>query len=74
MIKSFFIFIVDVIFAGEKLDHPNIKLLLNPGTIKLLQTVESSSEVFIEKFIKRGFIVIYGSERNINIAKTKINT
>ena len=59
---------------GEKLDHPNIKLLLNPGTIKHLQSIEDTSDVFIEKFVKRGFIIIYGSDRDINIAKSKINT
>ena len=48
--------------------------MLNPGTIKHLQSIEDSSDVFIEKFVKRGFIIIYGSDRNINIAKTKINT
>ena len=30
--------------------------------------------MFIEKFVKRGFIIIYGSDRSINIAKSKINT
>ena len=60
-------------FPGQKLDHPNIKLLLNPGTIKHLQSIEKSSDVYIERFPKRGFIIIYGSVSNINISLSKIN-
>ena len=55
------------------MDHPNIRLVLTPGNQEKLRDIEETSEVFLEKDIKMGYLTIYGSDAQTNDAKTKIN-
>eukprot|EP00092_Neocalanus_flemingeri_P010139 GFUD01010926.1.p1 GENE.GFUD01010926.1~~GFUD01010926.1.p1 ORF type:complete len:1441 (+),score=302.82 GFUD01010926.1:406-4323(+) len=64
---------LDEIMKGEKLDHPNIRLVLSPGNHEKLRAIEETSEVFLEKNLKMGHLTIYGSDTQTNDAKTKIN-
>ena len=60
--------------SGEKLDHPNIRLVLSPGNVRKMKDIEDSCEVHIEKNVQKGFVIIYGASDHVNRAITKINT
>ena len=63
-----------ILYSGEKLDHPNIRLVLSPGNVRKMKDIEDSCEVHIEKNVQKGFVIIYGASDHVNRAITKINT
>ena len=60
------------VMKGDRLDHPNVKLLLSPGNSTSLKKVEEDSGAFLERG-RDCAITIFGSVSKANKARTLIN-
>ena len=55
------------------MDHPNIKLLLTPGNKKKLTEIEETCGVHMVRNVRKGSLVIYGTEASRNLVLQMIN-
>ena len=61
------------LMKGDRLDHPNVKLLLTPGNQAGLRRIEEESGAYLERSLVDGALTIFGSVSQANKAKTQIN-
>merc|ERR1712107_917436 len=61
------------LMKGDRLDHPNVKLLLTPGNQTGLRRIEEESGAYLERSLVDGALTIFGSVSQANKAKTQIN-
>merc|ERR1719239_613746 len=60
------------VMKGNRVEHPNVKLLLSPGNGASLKRVGEESGAFWEQG-RDGAITIYGSVSQVNKARTLVN-
>ena len=60
------------VMKGNRVDHPNVKLLLSPGNIASLKKVEVDSGAILEQG-RDGTLNIYGLVSQVNEARMRIN-
>ena len=60
------------VMTGDRLEHPNVKLLLSPGNSASLKRVEEDSGAYLERG-RDGALTIFGSVSQANKARTLIN-